>query len=285
MRHLLSAALLIPATASAAYPEDVSLSGMTEHGGVQVVDTELISSSYQTLVRELGVTLANRTLPPAATLGASGFEIMFGSTVGFNNRRNVGNDISAWSRAHADETPGGPLFTPTLQIRKGLPLSLEVGLDVAWLGNTRQAAVSGYVRGAIVERYAPWPDINLRMGYTGYVGNDELEVGALDFGVTIGTELSVGRANSINTMTFSPFLYIGGISINGASVLDTDTAAALQLPPIGRGGSDTTALPAIVTGQFSGGLEFKGEHFVLRLSGGYALNAIPTVSAAFGFTF
>ena len=51
---MLLIALLV--TAEAAWPEDVTISGMTEHNGLRVADTEALADAYYDLVRELGAT-------------------------------------------------------------------------------------------------------------------------------------------------------------------------------------------------------------------------------------
>jgi hypothetical protein len=47
MRALATMLVLLSTSASAAWPEDVSISSMTDYGGVRVLDSEVLAADYQ----------------------------------------------------------------------------------------------------------------------------------------------------------------------------------------------------------------------------------------------
>ena len=73
LRGLSLLALALPATAHAAWPDDVSLSALGTVQGQPVADTAASRAAYETVVRELGTAIANQPMAPAETLGLSGF--------------------------------------------------------------------------------------------------------------------------------------------------------------------------------------------------------------------
>lgn len=290
MRALLVSLLAaLPTVALAGWPEDVTLSGMTEHGGVRVVDPAALSEDYSQLVRELGTAVGTRTPFAARTLGASGFAFSVDTSLSFVSG---GNDADGspgpWSRVQDDESGEIVTALPGFTVRKGLPFGLEVGMTGRWHAMTRQGVFSGFARVGILEGYAPWPDISVRLGYSGYVGNDELELGVFDAAVTLGATLPVGGSDGANTTQIAPFLDIALLSITAAPILDDATLTDIGAVAYGRRAPESeviTAEPAITLPQFSGGFELTSGKFLLRMSGGYALNSAAHASMALGVRY
>lgn len=293
MRAPLALALLLPTSASAAWPEDVDLSGMLEHEGVTVVDTAALQQDYETVVRQLGSLVAARVHPQAKTLGAAGFEVVFDLGIGFPSTPALVDDNAeddntpAWERVHVAEDPGVLLVQPGITLRKGLPLGLELGASARWMANTRQGVFSGFLRAGIVEDLEPWPDIGVHLGYSGYVGNDELELGATDLGLQIGKEFAfAGAKGGPKTATFAPWVDATVVIVTATPLIDTATAARIGASTFGtRGRPEIGQQPAFTTGQFQGGFEVGVGAFVGRLSGGYTLRGAAHVGAALGFQY
>lgn len=285
---LLLALTLLPHAALAAWPEDVTLSGMTEHDGVPVLDGTVLAADYEQLVRELAAGIGTATVLPAHTLGAKGFEIALETNLAFTDvYRETANVPTAWERAHEGEAPGPLMFTPGLLVRKGLPFGFELGFRGQWVGGSRQGIVGGYVRGSLVEGFKPWPDLNVHLGYTAYVGNDELDLGVFDAGMTLGSRFQVGGA-TLKSGQVSPYLDITLQVVNVGPTIDADTANAIGAVSYGADSVDPDTLPAegaIATGRFSGGLEVTAAAFVLRLSGGYTLGGLGNVAVAVGLQY
>lgn len=278
---------LAPSAAWAGWPEDVTISGMTSYGGIDDLDTASLSESYRTVVKELAVSVASSTIPAPATLGSRGFEIVLDSGFTFLDTRTSG-EPSPWGRAVVDEDPTFLQGTPGLTVRKGLPLSLELGLTGRWVSLSRQGVFGGFARVGIVEGWKPFPDLSLRVGYTGYVGNDELELGVADIGLTLGSTFPVGGEGKLKSVKVSPYLDVALLVVNATPLVSDEVVTQVGAVTFGGASNNPEALPAegaLVLPRFSGGLELRFARLVFRLSGGYALGATGNAAAAIGFTY
>ena len=80
----LSMAILSHANPSwAAWPDDVTLSGLGTWNGQTVQSTQTLRESYDLVVKQLAVGIANKPMAPAKTLGINGFDVSMTSTIGF----------------------------------------------------------------------------------------------------------------------------------------------------------------------------------------------------------
>lgn len=288
-----SVALLLFAASSpalAAWPEDVDLRGMSTHGGQPIADPAALGDDYGALVRQLGAAVGMRSVLPAATLGARGFELTFDQTLNFTDVTYNTDAVSPWDRASSQEDASPVLFQPGISVRKGLPMSLELGFHGRWMGQTRQGVFGGFVRAGLVEGWKPAPDVNLHLGYTGYIGNDQLDLGVFDVGLTIGTGAPVGPGKGARHAKISPFADVSLLVVTATPRLTPAEQNGIGAVTYGRRAyNDTVDVPssqrAITMPQFSGGLEIQGGSVVFRLSGGYTLKAIPSVAASLGFVY
>jgi hypothetical protein len=278
---------LLATTASPALgkaPEDITLSGMNEHDGAAVVAS--VQDDYFDLLRELATAISNKPALPTRTLGAAGFDIAWGVTIAGISAKGDAEGPSPWERAHAEEDPGAAMALPYATIRKGLPYSIEVGSTMAWLAGSGQLALSGFGRVGIVEGFQPLPDISARLGYTGYIGNDELEVGVLDLGVSVGTTLPFGSFPGVRNAKFSPFLDYSTLRVRAAPVVDAELAEELGLLPVSASkNSGTEYQPAMIVPQFGGGFQIQTGNFLTRLALAWAPTTIPTATVGMGLAW
>ena len=160
------------------------------------------------MVRDLASLLS---APPAHAVGSLGyleFEFSFDNRIGFlHTDPAAGETISAWDSMMEDGDATRVGYLPTLRFRKGLPWSIEVGMDFAWLAGSRQATLGGYARWAFLDGWKKVPDMAVQVGYTAYVGNDELDLGVFELDISIGYTFEV--ASSLGgprpATLFSPF--------------------------------------------------------------------------------
>ena len=129
---------LVP-LALAGTPHTVTLSSMTEQDGVAVLDQDLLSSAYETLITELGAGVAQPATHPARTLGAGEWEFTLSQQFLFIEAR-LRDGPSPWERSHPDETPPNVLTIPTLEAHIGLPLSAEVSFRTGWIAGPTPAS-------------------------------------------------------------------------------------------------------------------------------------------------
>lgn len=281
--------LTLATTAHAAWPEDVNLEGMLDQDGELVLDRELLGQSFRQLVMELGTMVANKPTTPADTLGTYGFDVDLSNQFVLTEARDRKGEPSPWARAHVDEQPAPYQMVPTFSVRKGLPMSTEVGGSIGWIGGSSTGIVGGWARVAIFEGYKPLPDISLKAGYSGYVGNDELDCGALDLSATLGTTVPVGALPGINTGQISPWVTFTTLRVSANPTLDAgveNDIGALRYARVrpGEEEEETTA-PPIAIPQFGAGVQFTASNAHLKLAASWAPATIPVVSTGFGFTF
>lgn len=271
--------------ARAAWPEDIDLYSMLDQDGLPVLDRELLGESYRQLVMELGTMVANKPITPADTLGVNGFDFDVGTQFVLTEARDRKGEPSPWSRAHRDEDSAPYNVIPTFTARKGLPLSTEVGGSFGWIGGSSTGLVGGFARVAVLEGYKPWPDVSLKVGYSGYVGNDQLDAGALDLGVTLGSTYPVGRLPGVNAGQVSPWLNFTTLRVSANATIDDDVENDIGALRYSRGGDDEDRGPPIALPQVGFGCQFVSGMTHLRIAATWAPATIPTISTGFGFTF
>lgn len=272
---------LLFAWAAEAAPEDITLKGMTDFQGQHV--TGDLSGDYLQLVAELGTMIANRPLYPAKTLGASGFDVSFTNTFAFVTAQNPDGSPGPWMRANIDDDVGSYYFIPQVSVRKGLPLSTEVGMSAAWLGLTHSGTFGGWARVGLVEGYKPIPDVSLHFGYAGFVGNDELEVGSMDMGVSLGSSYAFGSFPGINNAVWQPIADATIVVVHARPTIPAATAA--EIGAIAVGTQDQQSVAALFEPQFTGGFQLVNGTVLFRLMGTFAPKTIPMATIGMGFTY
>ena len=281
---MISAFLVSPAFAE--YPDDVSLSSMAEWRGTAVDNSPAVGSAYDVVIRQLGAGIMNAPLAPAETLGLNGFDLSVGSTIAFLSARGENiNQPAPSERVHQHENPTHVLWRPGVTVRKGLPLSMEVGANWSWVGFSRQTALGGFGRWSAFEGWNKAPDLTLQMGYTGYVGNDELELGALDGRLTIGHTFPIGYLIGINHADVVPFAGVGFLKINAAPRLSLEDQGALGISAVsGMKGKDSYAEGfSLFTSHL--GVRIRSGDFHITTSGAIVAKALPTVNMSVGLTY
>ena len=274
------------APAYAGWPDDVSLSAMSTYQGAPVDNLKATSEAYEQVVRELGVAIANKPIAPAETLGAHGFDLSLTSTVAFLSTTSDDADSpAAWERVHADNDPTGAMFIPTLNFRKGLPLSLEAGASWGYVAFSRQTVFGAYGRWALVEGYRQYPDLTIQAGYRGYLGNDELKLGVMDARLSLGYSIPFGVWPGINDAVFSPQVGAGLLRIKAEPVLSETEQASLGVGAVsGFKGSDSYTDGYAPADIHLGFRIVSGDFEVIAL-GTVAPSVIPTVNLGFGYEF
>lgn len=285
--------LLFASVALAAFPEEPSITAMDDYGGAStyIADTsaevDYVEIGYQTMVRELGVAIANKPMAPAETLGANGFQVGLHNTFAFiRTGSNDGTHPTGWDLAAADESPPIALFIPSLSVRKGLPLSFELGATASWVGMTRTGVLGAYGRWAPLEGFRRVPDVALQVGYAGYIGNDELEVGVLDMSATVGYSLPFGVTEGIHQAVFSPYVGIGFNQIHAAPRTDlSKTDLEGRVTELSSVQTDPNYLEGMAPVQIAGGFRIQNGDFAATISGTYSPSLIATVNVGLGFVY
>jgi hypothetical protein len=288
---MLLAALWVCAGIAAA--GEISVRAMDDFGGASTEPTggaggDFVVTGFKQVVLDLGTAIANKPLMPGETLGTNGFHVGVGSTFAFvRTSSGDGTNPGGWQLVDPTEQPSPLLFIPQVQLRKGLPLSLELGANFGWVGMSNTAVVGAFGRWGLLEGYKPLPDLSIQVGYAGYVGNDELEVGVLDMGATVGYTLPFGPIAGVHTASFSPFVGIGLLRVRGAPRVDL-SATGLDGRLAEVTGFDDDPLhydETLAPLQVAGGFRILNGSFDATVSGAYCPGLLPSVNLAFGFTW
>lgn len=287
MSALLLSLLVAPALAQDdgdVFPIDIDLEGMMEHDGQLMggIDTDTLAADYLQLMAELGTAIAPKPMEPVRTLGSSGFDMTLSTTFVFITNSTDDNSPTPWERANANETQPQFVFVPQVSMRKGLPLSLEIGGSAGWLGMSRNGVFGGWGRLAIVEGYKPLPDVAVKVGYSGYVGNDQLEMGVLDVGIALGSTFAFGSFPGINQATFSPWFSYNVLTMSAFPLINADIAADVGAVELS---TDADSENAVVVNQFSGGFEIANGAVHFRLGGSWAIGGVPHATVGIGFSY
>lgn len=285
--------LLLPVAAAFA-SEDPSIVAMDDYGGASTylpstsTDEDYVKTGYYTLVKELGTTIANKPMAPAESLGMNGFYVGLANTFAFIRTGSIdGENPTGWDLAAEDETPQAFLFVPTLQLRKGLPLSLEVGANASWIGLTQTGVLGVYGRWSLVEGHRRIPDLAVQVGYAGYVGNDELELGVMDMSASIGYTLPFGVTAGIHQASFSPYVGLGINRMHAAPRSDLSrTDLEGRITEVTGFQSDTDHyVDGFAPLQIGGGFRILNGDFSATVAATYSPELIATVDVGLGFVY
>lgn len=300
MRTSFALLLLLPQAALASWPEDVTPSAMTEFEGTPQLDRQQVGRMYHQLIAEVGTMVANKPLLPAKTVGINGWEVGYHMQWVFNEAKDrcgglidggaVPDDycgVSPWQLAHQEEDHLPYQWIPTFMARKGLPFSSEIGFQAGWIGMSRTGVFGGYGRLALVEGYKPWPDLTLQVGYSGYVGNDEIEVGTMDLGVTLGTTAYTGKLAGVHHGSISPWANFMLLRVASSYHLDDETAqdVGAQTFQGGAVAASEGALKPMAIPQVAVGWQVTSQNLHARVGLSWAPSTIPTLNTGMGMTF
>ena len=265
--------LMFASPALAAWPSDVSISSMATSNGQPASGT--VMNDFRDLSRELGSGLSSYPALPANTTGIDGFDVAIGNTFWFIDAYGDG-EPTEWERSHPENAPPSFQMSPSLVVRKGLPLSTEVGMATSWFAGSGQGTISGFARVALLEGHLPWPSVALQAGYTGYVGNDELKLGVMDLSATLGTTVPFKRSTNVTQSHFSPFLTVGVLRIRSQPTVDQSVLDTTGIVPIG--GSDQNSEAQITAVRLQGGFQVNSGAALLRMNAAWT----PSASLLFG---
>lgn len=265
--------------------QDLSLSALGTWNGSMT--TEIVAAeAYQTVISQLGVAIANKPIAPGETLGVNGFDFGVNSTVAFIDSKDLSSSQpSAWSRVSPEQDGAPVLWIPGLQARKGLPFSLEIGANAGIIAFTHQTVFGGYGRWGLIEGYKPIPDITLQIGYSGYVGNDELELGVMDTSVTLGYTLPFGTIVGINQAQFSPYLGAGTLKIHAAPRYAGTENPYIGATPVSGFKSSDNYDGAYSNFVLHGGFRIQNGDFQLRMLAAIAPGSLVSMNLGLGFIY
>ncbi len=234
--------------AEAGFPEDINVQNLKS--GANPFANSDWQGVFNFVAREAAMAISPKALSPASTLGLYGFELGFEGTVSFlhdDEGTSSGNpDISYWRLLTSDDpdslTTTNPdavpvMVQPTIRLRKGLPYSFEVGTSFSYIAQTRQGVIGGYGRWALNEGWRRVPDISITLGYNAYIGNEQLDLGVLEFDLAVGYTFPFGIDDKYASARFSPFAGWGHATLHARPKNVSEEISDKVLPITGFAGS------------------------------------------------
>jgi len=281
---MLTLFLTLVAPAQASPPDTLTLEGLIEHEGLPVLNPTLLGESYRDLIAELGTAIASPATTPTHTLGLEGWEAGLYEELVFTEAI-VRDGVSPWERSHPEESPPRLLSIPSLQVRKGLPLSTEVGFRVGWLQSTGTGVAGGSGRIAILEGYKPLPDVAIQIGYSGFIGHEELELGVTDLTVQIGTQVMTSRFLGIASGHVSPWASFSSLRVQAVPRITEETRTKIGAVDFRSSGDAAVTEAPIVIPQGAMGIRFASQGVHLTLGARWAPSTLPAASVGLGLVF
>ncbi len=236
IKHILVMAMaMATASTSLAGSYDISLRGLGRPAPGNLNDAAFLR--FQKLGNELGISLAPRPLAPAETLGVSGFEFAFVTV-----HADISEEESYWRGqpgspvlrgvADGNGVPGG-FWIPTLHIRKGLPMSTELGITASYLAFSEMFLLGVETKIGIHESYYRWvPSLALRGAVGTLFGSADIKL------TTIETDILASLPIGIDGIVqLTPYLGYGMVFVDVISGIIDETPYDVQ-PADQNGRSD-----------------------------------------------
>jgi hypothetical protein len=268
----------------AGYPQDILVSGMDSYQGQPSGTAEEVNQAWRTVVKDLGTGIANKA-QGGATLGMDGFDLSMGASTVFVHGHRYNGGPTAWELAREGNQAAGALFIPELQVRKGLPLSLEAGARVGWISFTRQGLVGAFGRFAPIEGHPKLPELAMQLGYTGYVGNDELDLGVADASLSLGKTVAFASMQASKTRTIHPHAGVGFNWIRANPLLSEERLGELNIAPMRAKKSAPDYDPEMRQLVIHAGMRIVSGDVGFHLGMAAPLDARPTLDTRVGFVF
>ncbi|MEO0592308.1 MAG: hypothetical protein AAFZ38_01905 [Myxococcota bacterium] len=233
---MLVASTVCFATPARANDNDIRLLGLGRPESNALSDPAV--RRYRALSAELALAMTPKATQPAETLGLSGFE--FGFVLGINNIHEeedywTGVDgLPIFEGAAAGDSAPGTLVVPTLQIRKGLPMSIDVGVSAAYLVSSRMFMVGAEAKVALHESYLDGvPAIALRVAVNRLLGAQELDIFNTEFDLIVSQAFGVG-----GVVQLTPYVGFGPMFSQVSSEVIDETPFAVVDSADQRGGAN-----------------------------------------------
>lgn len=153
MKRVLLLALLLLLVASEALSWDVGF------------NPSLGQSGFKDVSKELGSAFAYRNLAPAAPLGLTGFDIAAQASF-----------ISLKDNSGYGSNPPSYLGFPTVRVRKGLPLGIDVGAMYSYVIDSNVKLYGVEVSKALLEGGVAFPALGVRGTWTKLAGINDLDL-------------------------------------------------------------------------------------------------------------
>lgn len=219
MRALSGVLVVLWAFAAQAGRYDISVRGLGRPQSNQLTDPAV--QRFRALSNELALALAPKPLTPAETLGMDGFAFSLTNSV-----TPISSDADYWQGQ-----PGSPIFegvqgdnkipkvfwTPTLSLRKGLPLSTEIAATGTYLAFSNMFNLGADLKLAWHEQFFRWaPSLAGRLAFSRLFGSTDLDIITGEADALLSLPFGIGGMTQL-----TPFLGYGQVFVHvNSQVID-----------------------------------------------------------------
>lgn len=227
--HLAAASLcgvlmLFVSALAFAGPKDVTLNrfGECQGSGGDCRSVVTDEQGFRDFARELGVATSVYALQPAETTGQRGVAIQLNMT-----NTSILQDEAYWQKASLNRDPASSYSVMNLNVRKGLPLSFEIGLNAGIVQGSDLVTIGGELKYALHEDWLwPLPDIAIRAWGNAVLGHRDLDLYNVGGDVIVSVPFGIG-----GTVQLTPIVgYSLHAVISRSGVLDA--APGNPMPPL-----------------------------------------------------
>lgn len=204
------AAVCLAPQSAQANPYDISLRSLGRPRTQSLNDPAV--RRYRALSAELALALSPKPMQPAETLGMSGFEFAISNTL-----TGINADADYWQgQAGAPVLEGvlrnrdvpSVLWTPTVHLRKGLPLSTEIGIQGSYLAFSEMFMLGGEFKVALHESYFRWlPALSARAAVGRLFGSSDLDMMTVEGDLLTSLPFGVGGMAQVTPYFGGGLLY------------------------------------------------------------------------------
>jgi hypothetical protein len=205
-----------PVAAQASFPSELVVDNLAalencsscDLGGASVRDLQ--QAYYVAVAQDLMVLASPHLVAPAESMGVYGFDISVEQTFLIQRSdypfRANGLLATGWEAMSASGVPLSVQQASSLRLRKGLPFSIELEGTLGYLVGSRQTVASGHGRWSFQEGWPYVPDMAIGAGYGAYLGNSQLDAGALQLDAVVGWTFPVGINGQYAAGRLSPWV-------------------------------------------------------------------------------
>jgi hypothetical protein len=266
--------------------DELHFESMSDWEGAEYKDTEHIQASYERVSLQLGAAIANSALQPCKSNGITGIGIDLNSSFSFiDTRRSIDGTPSPWALMTPDELPSEALWITELVARKGLPMSSEIGAKIGYIGMSKQGNFGAWGRIVPLEGYAQLPDVAIQIGYSGYIGSNQLAVGTTDMGIAIGKGFPMGPQMNVKETIVSPFAAVGKLNIKAMPRVSAALQEELGVASFGSTNSSKDNDKSHAPIYAGAGVQILNNDFRFQMSYRYTASTLSTISGSVGFLY